>query len=156
VAEDDLTLFADPDPPDRKGAKGEGEKKLTPAQIKKQLEAAGHLIDGAMAGAKPAVCRRCHEVALRGLTPEPLRTVAFVDPRPLSTLGEFLAIRAGLLTYDLSKRAGRLGLEERDPYRIAGSPPGRPDAWRKRGDVVARHQCGAEFDYIESRLGRPI
>jgi hypothetical protein len=159
VADD--VMFADPD--DGKGgggkkggARGGNKRPLTPAQIKKQLEASGHLVDGAMAGAKPTVCLRCHAVVLRGLTPEPLRTIAVVDPRPLSTLGEFLALRTRLLTYDLAKRAGRWGLEERDAWHIEGSPPDRPDFWRRRGDVVAQHGCGAEFDYVESRLGRVI
>jgi hypothetical protein len=150
----EVTLFADPDGTDgvNQEAGGRDKKPLTPAQIKRQLEAAGHLVDGAMAGAKPTVCLRCHAVVLRGLTPEPLRTVAVVDPRPLSTLGEFQAIHAGLLTYDLSRRASRLGLEERYPDHIEGSPPDRPDTWRRRGDVVAQHKCGAAFDYRETRL----
>lgn len=100
------------------------------------------------------LCRKCGELVVRGNTSPPMATAVVVDPRPLSSLGEVLAIaRDGRTTFDLARRGGRLEVEMRDSWHIAGSPADRPDHWRRNSDVVAEHKCNtAPLDYRETRI----
>lgn len=59
-----------------------------------------------------------------------------LDPRPLSGVGEVLAILAGRATFDIRMWGGRLTLGRRDQFRIRGAPAGS-----KRVDVVVEHEC---------------
>jgi hypothetical protein len=63
-----------------------------------------------------------------------------VDPAPLGALGEAQALLRGVTTYDLARRAGKLVIDRRTVYEIAGWPPGS----RRNVDVVKAHECGMQ------------
>ena len=59
-----------------------------------------------------------------------------LDSRPLSRLGEALALVAGRGTFSLQRFAGRLEIANRDQFRIRGQPAGINGV-----DVLVRHEC---------------
>jgi hypothetical protein len=128
--------------------------KPLPSWLVRQLEASGHIVDGATRTARSRQCGKCGAVVVVGLTPEPCSHRAVLDPSPLSMLGELQALLAGRFTYDLGVHGGRLEIEDRDASHIEGSPAERPDAYRAHSDVLAAHKCsGEQFDSIPTRIG---
>ncbi|WP_426566401.1 hypothetical protein ACPPVT_07595 [Angustibacter sp. McL0619] len=106
---------------------------------------ARHLEDqaGAPLGArtaKPRLCP-CGAWTLLGLDAAVLARTARVDPTPLTTQGELVALLAGRPTYILTNAGGRLHLDHRDRYRTTGRPPHPGAAY----DVVPTHQCGTHL-----------
>lgn len=82
---------------------------------------------------------RCALVILTGLTDDRACALeAIVDPRPLTALGEALALLEGRYTVTLRNQAGRFVLDDRNSFAIAGAPAGS----RMRQDVHAEHRCG--------------
>ena len=129
--------------------------KPLPSWLVRQLEADGHIIDGATRTARAAKCRRCGAPVVVGLTPEPCGHRAVLDPTPLSMLGEIQALCDGRFTYDLGVHGRRLEIEDRDASVIEGSPAEKPDTYRRASDVLAAHKCsGEQFDSIPSRIGK--
>lgn len=97
-------------------------------------------------------CKRCGQAILTGLDADAAAGNAYVDPLPLSPLGEALAQIAGLATYELLWTGVRLELEYRDAWSIEGHPAGS----RAGVDVVAEHQCGsANLPSLPSAHHRP-
>ena len=128
--------------------------KPLPSWLVRQLEADGHIVDGATRTARSHRCPKCHTWTVIGLTPEPCSHRAVLDPSPLSCAGELAALLAGRWTYDLGVHGGRLEIEDRDSFTIAGSPAERPDAYRRASDVLTTHACsGEQFESIPSRIG---
>jgi hypothetical protein len=85
--------------------------------------------------AKHRLCGQCQAVVLVGLDADRCAGEAHTDPDPITGIGEVLALLAGRATYRL-RRAGRLQLDHRTRWHIAGEPADHVD-------VVAEHRCGA-------------
>lgn len=105
-----------------------------------------HLIDsgvmtetGATRKARPRRCRRCNDVVVIGLDATQCAIEVHVDPQPLNSLGELLALAEGRRTLSLVATAGGRVLEPRRPEDIRRLPPATPGI---REDVLREHRCG--------------
>jgi hypothetical protein len=98
--------------------------------------------DGAPLGArhaKPNLCARCSSWTLLGLDGDVLAHTARVDPTPLSAQGELVALLTSRRTWTLTRTGRHLALDDRDPWRTAGRPPGARNATYA---VLPQHRCG--------------
>lgn len=65
------------------------------------------MVEGNRRTARGADCPKCGEPVLRGEDDDVLPWNAVVDVDPITPLDEMLAVLAGRITYDLTKRTGR-------------------------------------------------
>ncbi|HEU5084459.1 MAG TPA: hypothetical protein VFU14_14040 [Acidimicrobiales bacterium] len=106
--------------------------------VRDRLIRDGHLTEnGVTRAAQPRGCRHCHTPVLVGLDGDVAAVEATVDPTPLSTLGEALAVLTGRRLYTLRRYTGRYHLGDRSPLMIRATP-----ADAARYDVLANHVCG--------------
>lgn len=113
---------------------------MIPTWLQPILETRGALNqDGISRAARARHCRRCGRTTLRGLDADRAALAVTVDPTPVNALGEFLALSAGRITYDLEWRAGRYELSPREPAHIRAAPA----RLRARRQVVVSHSCGS-------------
>lgn len=108
--------------------------------LRDHLVASGHLTETGLARRawlRPCHGRGCRSLVLAGLDADFAACEAYVDPVPLSTLGEALAVIEGRRTYSLAKAGGGWVLDGRDHHRITFAPAGS----RTRLDVVREHRC---------------
>lgn len=113
-----------------------------PQWLAQHLINAGHWdVNGLSRNARGRRCRDCGDWVLAGWDADRCAGTAYVDPTPLSALGEAMALVGGLDTYLLRRHEGRtFRLDRRHRWAIASKPAGHPGL---RGDVVAEHQCNA-------------
>lgn len=124
-----------------------------PRWLRDQLAEAGAITAGFTRTARAVKCEKCGARIIKGWTDEPCATLAAADPRPISNLGEVVAVLQGRMTFDLSRRGGRLEIDLRESDHIQGSPPEDPGWYRARSDVLAAHRCNtAPLPSIESRI----
>lgn len=100
---------------------------------------------GAAPGSRNAtavVCPRCGAHVLRGHSDDLCAFTVTVDPQPLDTLGELLALASGRGTYALRRHLRHYRLHRRDRWQIRGQPPGSTSG-PFRFDTVAEHRCGS-------------
>lgn len=103
------------------------------------LAATGHYdADGVHRGARPGVCRDCRRPVLLGLDADRCACVAVVDPHEIDPVGEILAVRIGLMTYNLthsySAKGKRRWILDTRMVCMIEAP--------RRSAVVAAHRCG--------------
>lgn len=131
---------------------------MIPTWLQPILDAKGVTnADGVSRAARARHCRRCGRTTLRGLDADRAAIAVTVDPTPINTLGEFLAISAGRITYDLEWRGGRYELSPREPAHIQAAPA----RLRARRQVVVSHSCGSvmpaegllDIIEVEERIG---
>jgi hypothetical protein len=94
--------------------------------------------DGIARGARMSTCPSCGRRVLRGLDDDRCAMVATADPHEIDEVGEYLALRIGLLTYSLRRATNSSGkatwnLDPRTQWAIAGG---------RNAAVVAEHRCG--------------
>lgn len=92
------------------------------------------------------ICRHCGLPILRGLDADLLAFDVAVDPEPVDTLGEAIAVATGRRTYDAVRSAARRELEIRRAAHIA-----RP----RRYDVLAEHRCGQRLPATAGTTSTP-
>lgn len=110
-----------------------------PQWLAQRLIDAGHWdIFGISRNARGRRCRDCNEWVLAGLDADRCAGTAYVDPEPLSALGEMVALMGGRSTYLLRRDTSSFRLDYRDRWAIQGNPAG---SHKQRGDVVADHLC---------------
>lgn len=98
---------------------------------------------GAMARpARASMCPSCGAHRIHGLDADWAALPAKVDPRPLTALGEALAIVSGLRTYDLGRYGSGYQLDYRDQGHVQSRPAGSG-----RSDVLAEHRCHLTLDH---------
>lgn len=94
--------------------------------------------DGVHRGARPDRCRDCRRPVLLGLDAERCALAATTDPHEIDAIGELLAIRIGLVTYNLtrgfSKKGNRQWTLNARTLTDLQSP--------RRSAVVPAHRCG--------------
>lgn len=77
------------------------------------------------------------------------------DPRPLSKMGEALALMSGRGTFTLRLFGDAFELSRRDHFRIRGTPAGTDGV-----DILVRHICdtaeNAEYPRMRSLLRHPV
>lgn len=86
---------------------------------------------------------------MSGLDADRAAVAVKVDPRPLAPAGELAALLSGRATFAFRWLAGvgRYEIDMRDPWAIAGNPPGT----QRNVDVVAEHRChGMPLKYMGS------
>lgn len=110
-----------------------------PRWLQTHLENTGRWdTDGIHRAVTTRLCKVCKTRVLTGLDDDACAAPATVDPTPLDTTGEALALLAGRATYDLTRRGDRYELDHRSPLTIRTHPPGsRPS------DVLTDHRCHA-------------
>lgn len=112
---------------------------MTDERLLAVLAQSGHLDpDGVHRAARPDTCPDCRRPVLTGLDAERCATVAHADPHEIDAMGEFLARRIGLMTYNLSRGFSKKGkrqwtLDSRMICMIEAP---------RRTAVVAAHRCG--------------
>ena len=106
-------------------------------RIRAMLEAQGLMVDRMTRRVSARTCRECHAPILAAIAGDVAGIPAYVDPVPLSPLGEALAVLCGRYTCSLRPAARGLRLDLRDSYHITEA------AGSGRYDVVAQHRCGA-------------
>lgn len=112
-----------------------------PTWLKTKLQRDGLMDeDGLTRRARARRCKQCRAYLLAGLDGDICALPAYVDPTPLSALGEAAALILGRRTYALWYFGGRLELSPRDQFQIKGSPAGQP---KNRFDVHVEHICGS-------------
>lgn len=74
----------------------------------------------------------CQEIVAAALDHWACALTVYLDPWPLSPVGEVAALRDGRRTYQMRS----WGVRIRNAYRITGNPPG------PRTTVLAEHRCG--------------
>jgi hypothetical protein len=112
-----------------------------PHWLAQHLVDAGHWdVAGVGRNARGRRCRDCGDWVLAGLDADRCAEVVYVDPTPLTALGEAMAHIAGLSTYALRREGPGFRLDHRSRWHIAGTPAGSPG---QRHDVVSAHQCSA-------------
>jgi hypothetical protein len=113
---------------------------MNPRQLKEHLIRAGHLTEsGLTRAARIRPCPDCHADTLAGLDEDRCALESAVDPVPLGTLGEAVALLQGRNTLAVHRDGGRFILDRRHPLQIKARPAGATD----REDVMAEHRCGA-------------
>lgn len=81
---------------------------------------------------------------MRGLDDDRTAGIVTADSRPLSAVGELVALLEGRATYDLAWRGFRYELDYRYVENVKGNPPGHfADV-----DVVCEHRCGKPITHI--------
>jgi hypothetical protein len=94
--------------------------------------------DGVHRGARPDTCRDCRRPVLVGLDAERCAYAATTDPYEIDEIGELLAVRIGLRTYNLnlgfSKKGKRQWTLDARTLTDLQTP--------RRTAVVAAHRCG--------------
>lgn len=88
-------------------------------------------------------CRSCNRYVLVGLDSDHCAVNATVDPKPLTSLGEALALLTGRNTYDLQAiptQPQERTLERRSWWHILGRPAGTYHP-AFPADVVTDHHC---------------
>lgn len=114
---------------------------MIPRWLQTHLETIGAANpDGIGRTARITRCRSCHQPVIAGLDADRAAGPATVDPTPLSTLGEALALATGRTTYTLRTQP-RLQLDHRYAIAIRHNPA---DHLTNNRDVVADHTCGAD------------
>ena len=112
---------------------------MTDERLLAVLAQSGHLDpDGVHRAARPDICPDCRRPVLVGLDAERCATVARTDPHEIDVMGEFLATRLGLMTYNLSRGFSKKGKQQwvLDTRMICQIEAPRRTA------VVAAHRCG--------------
>lgn len=103
---------------------------------------------------KSARCSACGRSTLEGRSADTGLDVV-CDPRPLSRMGEALALIGGHGTFTLRLIGDRFDLSQRDHFRIHGDPAGTNGV-----DVLVRHFCNsaenAQLPRIRSTLRRAV
>lgn len=104
--------------------------------LKDHLVAAGYMTEtGATRRARVRRCG-CGVDIIVGLDGDRLAFEARVDPYPLSSVGEVLALLEGRYTWAAYADGGRHVLEFRDSHAISARPAGKcPE------DVMRQHRC---------------
>lgn len=92
--------------------------------------------DGVTRAARPARCRGCGRLVLRGLDDDVCAIPVTVDVDALTTTGELDALLGGRSTYRLTVAGGRVEIDRRLKWHM--STPPAADV-----HVVAAHVCGA-------------
>lgn len=101
---------------------------------------AGHMTEtGLTRRARVRTCDRCGDVALVGLDEDICAFEVAASPRPLSALGEAMALLEQRRTFELIRTARGYQLERRGADHIESRPAGRTP----RADVLAEHRCRA-------------
>jgi hypothetical protein len=87
------------------------------------------------------MCEHCGAAVFRGLDEVVMAFPVTVDARPISALGEVVALLNDRRTYTLGWRSalGRYEIDRRDKYEIERHPAGENVDF----EVVPEHQCGA-------------
>lgn len=121
----------------------------TPRWLTEHLAKTGALhTDGISRTARVRRCQDCPAWTVVGLDADRAAGPAVADPTPLTRVGEALALLAGRTTYTLRRFGGRLELDHRHRWAIAGDQVGGGDY-----DVVVEHRCTAlALPATESRL----
>jgi len=126
--------------------------------LKRHLEATGRWnADGISRRLRARRCRDCQTMVLAGLDADQCAFATFVDPAPISALGEALAVLADRHTYDLRRVGPQFELDHRCALNISKRPA---DGTR---DVHASHRCGASplpdlpsaYDFAADRQETP-
>jgi len=107
------------------------------SRIRAMLEVQGLMVDRMTRRVSARTCRECHAPILAAIAGDVCGIPAYVDPAPLSPLGEALAVLGGRYTCSLRPAPRGLQLDLRDSYHITEA------AGSGRYDVVAEHRCGA-------------
>ncbi len=111
---------------------------MMPRWLTEHLAATGVLnADGISRTAHVRRCQGCPTWTVVGLDADRAAGPVTADVTPLSRVGEALALLAGRPTYTLRRTAGRLELDHRHRWAIAGNPIDGGDY-----DVVTEHHCG--------------
>jgi hypothetical protein len=91
--------------------------------------------------ARKVTCRKCGQPAWSGLDNDLAAHHVLASPEVLDPASELASVLAGVATYALKSRAGRLVLIRRDHWQINGTPAGSPGRGGASFDVVAEHRC---------------
>lgn len=94
--------------------------------------------DGVHRGARADRCRDCRRPVLRGLDADRAALAAVVDPHEIDALGELIAKRIGLMTFNLSPGYSSKGTRR---WELSARMVCMIEAPR-RAAVVAEHRCG--------------
>lgn len=105
-----------------------------PRHLRDRLAAQGVLIDGLTVHPKQTRCRKCGAAIDVALDPSTIGPIRIINDKPLTALGEALALIAGLDTYTVTET----GIEWRDKWRIDNCPT-------EKDDVRADHKCGMQY-----------
>jgi hypothetical protein len=88
-------------------------------------------------------CRRCRQPILVGLDADICAFPARVDPFPVDEIGELKALASERPTYQVHETIGRVELDYRTQWHVAGTPP-------TRCVVFAEHECGNVLGRIQN------
>lgn len=116
------------------------------------LAATGHYnADGVGRGARPDTCPDCGKRTLVGLDSDMCALPARVDPHEIDAIGEYVALRIGLPTYNLTLGYSTKGTKrwELNPRWISHIEAPR------RCAVVATHRCGMQLPRSRSPFPMP-
>jgi hypothetical protein len=113
-----------------------------PEWLARKLENDG-VIDFSHAGppatrrTRAILCPGCRRPIMRGLMPLPTPWPVDADPTPLSSLGEALALLAGVKTYELSWSFDHYEIRHREWSMVTYGPADT----LKESDVLGAHNC---------------
>lgn len=108
--------------------------------------------DGIGRSARTGRCEQCRAEVVRGLDGDRCAMAAVADPHEIDALGEYLALRIGLITYSLRNSYSPKGkqiwvIDPRFQWEIAAGDQ-RP--------VLAQHRCGLQIPPAkQSRIPEP-
>jgi hypothetical protein len=108
------------------------------AATRARIEWLTGLPDGGRAHAALRRCPDCRAQVLTGPDSDFAAITVRLDPTPLSPLGEALALTLGRGAWRIAANAGRLLIDRRSPWAVAGDPAGT----LLRADVLTAHTCG--------------
>lgn len=94
--------------------------------------------DGVHRGARADRCRDCRRPVLRGLDADRAALAAVVDPHEIDAMGELIAKRIGLMTYNLSPGYSSKGIRRWELSPRAACMIEAP----RRTAVLVAHRCG--------------
>lgn len=107
--------------------------------------------DGISRAAHLAACPDCGRRVLRGLDDDRCAGVATVDPDEIDHIGEYLALKIGLLTYSIRRSASAGGKRQWNlDWRSHQETRFTPNA-----PVVAQHKCGMKIPPAANPIGIP-
>lgn len=95
--------------------------------------------DGISRRAHAARCRKCAALVMVGLDDDKSAMTVWVDPPPLTPIGEVEVLLAGGHTFDLTYTSRGYRIDPRMAAHIKAHPAGTRDG----SDVVAGHRCGS-------------